>query len=181
MTPRSLRARTALEAVEEGRSQVARMQRTVAYLETKCTGRVSRYTQAGGSATGRDELLVELIDKKTALQQQEKALHQLEQQLEQWIDLLPRPRWRMVLRYHYLEGLDLPDVAQALTNATGRSFSISQIYRLHREALASAEALWPFPSPAAPDCTSAPTGTGTFHGFPAVTAHRTDAANAGRV
>lgn len=180
MTPGSLRARHALEAVEEGRSQVARMRRTVSYLETKCTGRTSRYTPVGGSSMGRDELLVELIDKKTALQAQEKKLQQLEEQMEAWIDLLPKPRWRMVLRYHYLEGMDLPDVAQALTTATGRSFSMSQIYRLHREALASAEALWPLPSPAQPDSTSVPTGIGTFPGFPAVTAPRMDAGSAGR-
>lgn len=178
MTPASPRARRTLEAIEEGRSQVARLRRAVSYLEAKCTARTSRCTQAGGSsAPGRDDLLVELIDRKTALQTQENQLRQQLEQLERWIDLLPRPRWRMVLRYHYLEGLELPDVAQALTAATGRSFSVSQIYRLHREALASAEGLWPFPVGQVP--ANAPIGSGMFHGLQAATAPRMDAAGAG--
>ena len=137
-------ARQALEAVEEARSQVGRQRRTVDMLRSRCTGRVSRL---GTSASGRNgphpELWDALADQSTLLEKREKQLSQLEQRLEGWIDLLPKPRWRMVLRCHYLDGMELPEVAQELSRSTGREFSMNQIYRFHRQALEAADKLWP--------------------------------------
>ena len=85
----------------------------------------------------------QLCDRRSELEAQERQLKAQEARISGWIDLLPRPRWRMVLRCRYLDGMELPEVAQELTRATGREFSVHQIYRLHRDALQAAERLWP--------------------------------------
>ena len=137
-------ARQALEALEEARSQVGRLRRTVKMLQARCTGMVRSYDRSGSSRhSTHQDLWDVLADQQTLLEQKEQQLRELEQKLESWIDLLPRPRWRMVLRYHYLDGLELSEVARELTRATGREFSSHQVYRFHRLALEAADALWP--------------------------------------
>ena len=140
MTP----ARKALESVEEARSQVGRLRRSVHTLQGRCTSRTSRL---GAASTGKSspypELWDFLADQRSLLEQKEKQLRQLEERMERWIDLLPKPRWRMVLRYRYLDGMELPEVAQELSKNTGREFSMNQIYRFHRSALDAADKLWP--------------------------------------
>lgn len=144
MQMRQTNARQALESIEEARSQVGRLRRSVKALQSKCTGSVSRPGSAIGSHhSTHPELWDLLADRKSLLQQKEQQLQQMEDQLDQWIDLLPRPRWRMVLRCHYLDGMELSDVAQELTRSTGREFTAHQIYRFHRLALEAADKLWP--------------------------------------
>ena len=139
-----LYVRRVLESVEETRSQVARLRRSVRFLEAKCTSGTSRYGIRGaGDTAGPEAMWTRLCDQREKLNQQEKKLADLERLLSRWIDQLPRPRWRMVLRCRYLDGLALQEVAEELTRATGREFSMHQVYRLHREALGAAEALWP--------------------------------------
>lgn len=137
--------RKALESVEEARSQAARLRRSVAYLQEKCIASTGRYgirTSSGGGQ-GPEDLWIQLTEEKERLQMQERQVRQQEKLLEDWIERLPKPRWRMVLRYHYLDGMALSEVAEELTQATGREFSIYQIYRLHRQALSAAERMWP--------------------------------------
>lgn len=144
MEPNWTNARRALQAVEEARAQVGRQQRTVTMLKDRCTSRVSRLgSSISGNGGGRPEMWDVLADQSTLLEQRQKQLAQMEKQLEGWIDLLPKPRWRMVLRSHYLDGLELPQVAQELSASTGREFSMNQIYRFHRQALEAADKLWP--------------------------------------
>jgi len=137
-------ARQRLQSVEEARSQVGRLRRSVNALQNKCTGTVSK---PGSSFTSRHsthpELWDQLADQKTLLLEKEQQLQHLEQQLDTWIDLLPKPRWRMVLRYHYLDGLELSEIAREMTRSTGREFSSHQIYRFHRLALDAADKIWP--------------------------------------
>ena len=139
--------RQAQEAVEEGRSQVARLRRDVRYWESRCTSATgSRYgVKVSGGGPVRGGAWDELCERKDALARQERAVAEQEQTLSQWIDSLPKPRWRMVLRARYLDGMPLGEVAEEQTKATGREFSTSQVYRLHREALKAAEELWPIP------------------------------------
>jgi len=137
-------ARQALEALEEARSQVGRLRRNVKMLQDRCTGMVRSYGSTGGTRQStHQELWDVLADQQTLLEQKERQLRELEQKLERWIDLLPRPRWRMVLRCHYLDGLELSEVAQELTRSTGREFTSHQVYRFHRLALEAADKLWP--------------------------------------
>ena len=136
-------ARQALESIEEARSQVGRLRRSVRTLQNKCTGSVSRPGHVIGSHhSSHPELWDALADQKTLLAKKEQQLQALEQKMDHWIDLLPRPRWRMVLRCHYLDGLELSEVARELTRTTGREFSTHQVYRFHRMALDAADKLW---------------------------------------
>ena len=145
MQKKYLRSRETLEAVEEIRSEVARMRRGVERLQAKCTGATRSYgfRTGGGDGRGPEEMMSQLCDRRSELEQWERRLREREDEVTGWIDLLPRPRWRMVLRCRYLDGMELPEVAQELTRATGREFSVHQVYRLHREALQAAEKLWP--------------------------------------
>lgn len=136
-------ARQWLEQMEEQRSQVARLRRSVRLLEEKCTAATARYgNRSGSESMGREELWAKLCDRRDCLKRQEAALQESEQRICQWIDQLPRPRWRMVLRCRYLDGMSMQEIADELTRVTGRSFSVYQIYRLHSAALGAAEALW---------------------------------------
>ncbi|MBP3634156.1 MAG: hypothetical protein J6J43_06255 [Oscillospiraceae bacterium] len=139
------RAKQALEAVEEARCQVGRLRRTVKLLQSKCTDvGVSRYgARAGSTMMLHPEKWDALVEQQKLLEQEEEKLRKLEQQLESWIDLLPKPRWRMVLRCHYLDGMELSDVVGTLSRDTGREFTRDQVYKLHRGALKAAENLWP--------------------------------------
>jgi len=135
--------RKTLESVEEARCQAARLRRSVAYLQEKCTAATVHYgikTKSGGQ--GPEELWMKLTDEKEKLQHQEDYVLRQQTLLEQRIGQLPKPRWRMVLRCHYLDGMSLPEVAEELSRATGREFSVHQVYRLHRQALGAAEKLW---------------------------------------
>lgn len=144
MEPRQTRARKVLEELEETRLQVGRLRYTVKLLQNKCSCGVTNYDmRINKFFPGHQESWDILSDQKTLLQQKEQQLARLEQQLESWIDLLPKPRWRMVLRYHYLDGMNLADVAQEMSRSTGREFSMHQVYRFHRVALEAAEKLWP--------------------------------------
>ena len=147
MQKKYLRSRETLEAVEEIRSEVARMRRGVERLQAKCTGATRSYgfRTGGGDGRGPEEMMSQLCDRRSELEQWERRLREREDEVTGWIDLLPRPRWRMVLRCRYLDGMELPEVAQELSKATGREFSMSQIYRLPRDALLAADRLGPLP------------------------------------
>lgn len=140
------KARDALEALEESRSQVARLRRKIQYLQTKATGTTSRYGARSTTASpsqGPVELWNTLADLKQELQLRERRLSRQEKRLGRWIDMLPKPRWRMVLRYRYLDCMEFVDVADAMSKAVGREVSIHQVYRLHIQALQAAEECWP--------------------------------------
>lgn len=144
MERKRLRSRDALEAVEENRIQVARLRREVKYLEGRCTSTTAGYgLKTGSGGNGPAESWAVLADRRKALEALEAELNVQEQQVGQWIELLPKARWRMLLRCRYLNGMDLHDVAEALEQATGRPFNMNQVYRLHRQALDAAEELWP--------------------------------------
>lgn len=143
MRQRIADARQLLENVEETRSQVARLRRSVRLLEEKCTGNITRYGRRGTpEGVGPEELWTKLCDRREKLTRQEGLLRDQEQVLAQWIDQLPRPRWRMVMRCRYLDGMSMTEIADELTRSTGREFSIHQVYRLHSAALSAAAELW---------------------------------------
>ena len=136
------KARRELESVEEIRIQAARLRSEIRYLEDRCTSMTRSYGEhMGGSGQIRPELWDRLADRKELLALQERILTDRELEVSRRIDLLPRARWRMVLRCLYLEGMDLHDVATAMSRATGRPFTMNQIYRLHSAALKAMEEL----------------------------------------
>lgn len=140
MTP----AKEVLLSVEELRCQVGRLRRSVKSLQTRCGAVVSSWgTASPERSKGPDDLLTILADQKDLLAAEERRLKELEAQVDAWIGLLPLPRWRMVLRSHYLDGLDFGQIAEEMSQCAGREFSMNQIYRFHRLALKAAGELWP--------------------------------------
>jgi len=145
MNNQNLHIKRQLEEMEELGSEVARLRRGVQHLESRCrSAGISRYgkTPAGGGQ-GEEDLWIRLCDQREALAEKEADYRAKESCLHACINRLPKPRWRMVLRYRYLEGMPMAEISEVLTEATGHSFSVSQVYRLHAQALRAAEDLWP--------------------------------------
>ena len=137
-------ARRELDSLETQRIRLARLRRNVEYLQGKCTDASSHYgVRISGTPRDKSDLWDELADRRQDLEDQQKLLREREERLEEWIDLLPKPRWRMVLRCRYLDGMELCDVARELEEATGRDISMHQVYRLHSAALRAADQIWP--------------------------------------
>ncbi|MBQ9967810.1 MAG: hypothetical protein IJO88_03710 [Oscillospiraceae bacterium] len=133
-----------LFSVEEQRCQVERLRRSVDRLQARCGTVVSAWGSGHPARSkGPEDLLTFLADQKDMLAVQEEKLRELEAKIESWIGLLPMPRWRMVIRAHYLDGMDFFQITEELSRITGRDFTINQVYRFHRLALEAAEELWP--------------------------------------
>ena len=147
MTEQQEQVRDLLTSVEEARSQAARSARNVQYLQSKCTSATPHYGhRSGGGDKDHAGLWDRLSEARIRLEQDRQQLARLEQQVSRQIDQLPKPRWRMVLRCRYLDGMTPAETAIELSRATGREFSIHQIYRLHYQALAYAGQTWLPPS-----------------------------------
>lgn len=139
------RAKEALTAVAEMKSQITRLTRRIQVLEAKCTNITTHY--GGKSSTlSHNELWDILSDERVRLGEQLRRVMAVERQISEWIDLLPRERWRMVLRLRYLDGMSVPEVAEEMSRAFRRPYSHTQIYRFQKDALEAAERLW-FPDP----------------------------------
>ena len=141
------RVQALLASLAEARSETVRLEGRIQRLRDKSTAVTPRYGArhggGGGAGRGVTELWDLLQDETARLTQQVARLLALQRQVEAWIDLLPKDQWRMVLRWRYLEGMGYPQVAETLEKTTGRSCSETTVYRLHREALQAAAALWP--------------------------------------
>ena len=140
------RVQALLASLAEARSETVRLEGRIQRLRDKSTAVTPRYGArhgGGGGGRGVTELWDLLQDETARLTRQVARLFALQRQVETWIDLLPKDQWRMVLRWRYLEGMGYPQVAETLEKTTGRSCSETTVYRLHREALQAAAALWP--------------------------------------
>ena len=138
----------ALRAAEEVRSQCARLTRRLDYLQVKSTAMTSRLSGLPGSGGyQRSDLWEQLADTRSDLTKQLQNALALERELSQWIDLLPRVGWRMVLRYRYLDAMSCPEICDEMEKITRRPCSRSQLYRLQKGALEAAARLWPLKPP----------------------------------
>ena len=138
----------ALAAVEESRSQCARLTRRLDYLQVKSTA-ATRHLSAAPvfGSSDRGELWDQLADTRTRLTEQLQKALSLEQDVSEWIDLLPRAGWRMVLRYRYLDSMSCVEIMDEMETITKRPCSRSQLYRLQKGALEAAAHLWPLKKP----------------------------------
>lgn len=138
-------AEEALQTLSECRSQCARLTRKLEHLQVKSTATTGRLSAAGvrTGGQGRSELWDTLADTRADLTRQLQDALALEQQIGSWIDRLPHPNWRMVLRYRYLDAMNCQEIADELEQVNRRPYSRSHIFRLQRQALQSANRLWP--------------------------------------
>ena len=129
-------AREMLESVEEGRLQVACLRREIRYLESRCTSTTQSYSARGcGSKDVHPVQWDQLAEKRELLARQEQEQQCREMDVARQINRLPNARWRLVLQCKYLQGMDLPEVTEEMSRATGCSITINQIYRYHHKAL----------------------------------------------
>ena len=145
MDTRQRSAKEILQAVSEAKGQIARLTQRIELLESKCTAITARYGAKAGSPE-HNELWNILSDERSRLAEQLRVVLAMERRVSQWIDLLPRPSWRMVLQLRYLDNLGFQEVASELSRIAGRPYSIAQVYRFHRMALEAADRLWPMES-----------------------------------
>lgn len=136
-------AKQVLQAVAETKSQIARLSQRIEFLEIKCTNITARYGGKSSTALTCNELWSILSDERVRLAEQLRLVLAMERQVSEWIDLLPRESWRMVLRLRYLDGLSFQEVTEAMSQAAKRPYSAAQIYRFHHQALEAADCLWP--------------------------------------
>lgn len=136
-------AREILQAVSEVKNQAVRLSQRIELLENKCTNITARYGGQAGGVQEHNELWNILSDERARLTEQLRLVMAMERQVSEWIDLLPREAWRMVLRLRYLDGLSFQEVTAEMSRAARRPYSMSQIYRFHRLALEAADRLWP--------------------------------------
>ena len=109
MSHRHVRIRQQLEALEELGSEVARLRRGVRHLESRCTAAgISRYGMPTGAGMEKEDLWIRLCDQRTALTEKESDYRQQEARVQQWIDQLPRPRWRLKLKRNTRRWANMP-------------------------------------------------------------------------
>ncbi len=132
-----------LHSAKEAKLDVRRHRRRVALLRSQCEQISSRMTATpnGGTDHGKEELWAALSDAKTEeTGLVKKALGQ-HRAVETFIDGLPDPRYRSILRLRYLEGLGWTRLQFALREE-GIYYSERQLRRLHAAALTAARAKW---------------------------------------
>ncbi len=142
MYVRQLSAWKALASLADRKSQILRLTQRIKFLEDRCKSTTPRYGPKTGGASC-NELWDVLSDERTRLTEQLQRIMAMERQVQEWILLLPKPLWRLILQYRYLEGMSYLELSDAIQRDTGRSYSVAQLHRLHRQALEAAEVLWP--------------------------------------
>lgn len=132
-----------LASFGELKSQALRLSRKIQVLEARCNAlTASLGTVKGSHDRGLEGVWSKLAEEKERLGRQLETLFAMEKKIEALIDRIPGDRHRMVLRYRYLDGLAFQEIRRQMEQDLGRSVSNTQIYRLHRQAMDTAEKLW---------------------------------------
>lgn len=136
--------RAYLESYREAVSEVARMRDDHARLleaATSITAHWSATPGGGHDSGGRDRLLASLADADSkTLERAAEALRRKED-IEHFIDALPTPNYRIILRLRYLRLLSWDRIGRELSRM-GIDYADSHLFRLHGQALNQARELW---------------------------------------
>ena len=140
-----------LRSYWELRKEQARLERRIEELETQCESITAKLRSTPGSGSGRSndlwDTLVETRDR--ARKRLADTLHRSEE-IEQFISDLTEenlssltkkeqkmlPRYRMLLKYRYLEFLDWQPIARLM------NYEVRHIHRLHGKALEICRTRW---------------------------------------
>lgn len=132
-----------LDSMVEAKSRIARLSRRVELLKTKCGALTAKLTvKTGGGRDDMEDTWCQLAEERERLAQQLRLLLALERQVEQRIDRLPKDRWRMVLRYRYLDGMTFPCIAFQLKADAGLECTDGRLHQIHRQAMEELERQW---------------------------------------
>lgn len=136
-------ARSFLESAEEARLEVKRRRARVEELRLRCNRLVASAAGAPGRGGGDTQMLWAALaderDRETAA-----VLKELEQhrKVEDFIERVPEPSHRMILRRRYLTGQTNWVQVQQRLSRDGMIYSESHLKRLHSQALESAGEVW---------------------------------------
>lgn len=135
-------AREFLDSVRYARLEYHRLSEKVKLLETQCEHITAtlKATPGGGSAD-TEKIWAALADESGRLYRQLRAVLERTGEVEDFIEKLPDPRHRLILKLRYLDSMRWPEVNRHMSQG-GVYYSDRQMFRLHGEALNSARALW---------------------------------------
>ena len=131
-----------LESYRELRDNVNRLNQKYARMLAQATRITPQLRDMPGGGDGdRERLLAALADEADdVLILRDKARARL-MELEEFIDAIPTPVSRTLLRYRYVECLNWVQVQFAMQKS-GYYYERTHIYRLHGDALKEARQLW---------------------------------------
>lgn len=126
-----------LDSYWELRKEHRRLERKIEELESQCQSVTAKYSPlpggGGGNGNSAWDALVEARERAgTKLAE---TLYK-EADIEQFINSLPEPQHRMLLKYRYLELLKWEPIAEKM------NYCRRQVDRIHGDALQAARKLW---------------------------------------
>jgi len=131
-----------LESYGELKLEAMRMTRRRRQLLDQATQITSRISPVPGGGSGdKEKLLAALADAEGEAYRKETEALERYAEIEQFIDAIPTPESRTILRLRYLDRLRWADVRRAMTKSN-LYYEERQIYRLHGQALREARAEW---------------------------------------
>ena len=131
-----------LNSVRYARIEYNRLSERIKALESRCMSITASLNSApGGGNADAEELWAALADESAKLYPQLRQAREVEREVDRFIDTLPDPAHRLVLKLRYIDVLSWEDVIQRMTQG-GLFYSARQVYRIHGEALEVARALW---------------------------------------
>lgn len=131
-----------LESYRELMSEVDRLWRKHLRLENQATQITARLSPVpGGGGSNREELLALLADSDGDVLRRMTEAEQRAKEIEELIDRIPTPAYRVVLRLRYLECLPWNDIERRMEKSK-YAYVARQIYRIHGKALMEARGVW---------------------------------------
>lgn len=128
-----------LESVQEARLEERRMSERIEELESRARKITPAYAQnagGGGESGGPQSLWALLADERSQLELRHRRACEREIAVERFIQLIPGPNQRMVLRLRYLDGKRLEDAAGVM------HYSYDWTRRTSAGAMKAARKLW---------------------------------------
>lgn len=126
----------------EAKTEASRFERKVHWLEARTervTASLTGMPRSGNADAER--AWAALADARTAYTDRLIVAIQQEQEVANFIDLLPSRESRMILRLRYVDALRWPRILEQM-ETTGLNYSERQMYRLHGRALNEAREMW---------------------------------------
>ena len=131
-----------LESYRELRDNVSRLNQKYLSMMAQATRVTTQYRDMpGGGDSDKEKLLAALADEAGDILALRDKAHERMLELEEFIDNIPTPICRIILRHRYLEGLSWVQMQFALQKS-GYYYERTHIFRLHGDALKEARALW---------------------------------------
>ncbi len=131
-----------LNSVRYARVEYSRLSERIKALESRCTSiTASMSAMPNGGSADAQALWAALADESAKLYPELRRAQEAEREVNEFIDALPNPAHRLVLKLRYVDVRGWEDVIQHLTQG-GLAYSARQVYRIHGEALEVARALW---------------------------------------